>query len=194
MNFKNWIKKGFVSIEAVITGAIILSVGFVALSNLSVNGSTVVRNSLNKLDALGVFEEVQQDSPADMTFTLAYVDYFNKSLFYTGDYETVDFPAGIKIAGVVLNVNNGTGTDYSVESAKLLYPVGQEITRMSTDIKNDYAPHLVALPAGQSTQKTLYFQVPEFGPNIFANSKADLAIVLTFSNGETLTLNNIIGQ
>lgn len=46
---------GYVSIEAVITAALILSVGFFALLNLSGTGSQLVQNGLNKLDSLNLF-------------------------------------------------------------------------------------------------------------------------------------------
>ena len=88
MKIKNWIKKGYVSIEAVIVGAIILSAGFAALSSLSVNGSAVAQNSLDKLDALCVFnavENVEEPAPEPEPEVVPYVYSVMSQYFGLGD-------------------------------------------------------------------------------------------------------------
>lgn len=203
MNLKNWFKKGFVSVEAVITGAIILSVGFVAITNMTVTGGGVVTNSLNKLDVLGVFE-VGEPVPApgevetpegqeELTVGFTFLDYFSSTAFYQGDYETVDFPMGTKVLGVVLNLSNTTQKEYIIQSARVMYP--NEVLYSKGDwLKNEYYQNLAMKPIGESTSGALYFEAAAMGPYIPNMSKADLTLELTFTNGEVLTLTNLIGQ
>ncbi|MHC1734525.1 MAG: hypothetical protein AB9921_02500 [Erysipelotrichaceae bacterium] len=48
-------KLGYIAVEAVITAALILSVGFIALLNLSGGGASLMGSKLAKLDALNLF-------------------------------------------------------------------------------------------------------------------------------------------
>lgn len=193
MNFKHWIKKGFVSIEAVITGAIILSVGFVALSNMGVTGSTVVQNGLAKLDALGIFEEVQQEEPEEKALSLELVNtyFYDAWNFYQGDYESVEFGFETRIYGVVLKVRNTTETDYVIQSAKINYPWGPGIG-FPEYVKNYNETNLVGLTLGELTEGVLFFDVFRDAPRVDTFRQEQVSLVLNFTNGETKTF-NILG-
>lgn len=54
-------KFGFVSIEVVITAALILAVGLIGINLLANSGNKLVQNGLNELDSLGVFENGSDD-------------------------------------------------------------------------------------------------------------------------------------
>lgn len=207
MKIKNWIKKGYVSIEAVIVGAIILSAGFAALSSLSVNGSAVVQNSLNKLDALGVFntvDDVQEPAPEPEPEVVPYVYSMMSQHFGLGDTQFVvvstgeqyNIPSWMVTAAVRLDITNNTTETMYVKDAQILRNGIEQGEVMSAGVAYMGTENLMMkdiLP-GTSGNAYLFFEMDQSVVNFTTTPKSELQLVLTLMNDEVVVLEGLIGN
>lgn len=205
MNIKKWIKKGYVSVEAVIVGGIILAAGFAALTSLSVNGTAVVQNSLGKLDALGVFnvtENVPEPDPEPEVepylFGMTNQIYgLERSQFvYTETGEQAWVPEYIDAAAVRVEITNNSGATIQVKTAKILHNGTQLGYVMPASITYMGAQNLLMKEIFSGTVGTayLFFEMDQGGINFTTTPKSELQLVLTLMTDEVITLNNFIGN